>query len=180
MPVVPLGPSLLPPIPLRIPLRHALDTIQESDEAMVDFDMHAVAKSVSPTLTIIQSDDVPVPFEVQQPVQQQQQQQQKKRSILELTQSVTTIDLGMEQPMQQQAAPDIVSQVAADVEQRAHMCTHVQQPADGVEGAVVSGFEQQRAGAEGCSMASSQEGPWSIFNAVSDICNCCVGVRTAG
>ena len=85
---------------------------------------------------------------------------------------MNTTGLGVEQPVQQQAASDIVSEATADVEQHAHMCTHVQQPADGVEGALVSGFEQQRAGAEGCSLASSQEGPWSIFNAVSDNSNC--------
>ena len=152
--------------------QHALDTIHEPDEAMVDSDMDVVAKSDNPTHAV-QSDDVPVLIEVQQPVQQQQE----KSSTLELTQSANIVDLGMEQPVQQQAASDIVSEAAAAAEQRAY--TPVQQPADSVEGVVVSVFVQQRAGAQGCSLASSQEGPWSSSVKVSDIHNCLVDVHGA-
>ena len=93
MPALPLGSSLLPltPFSMPLPLTHYKSLMRHRST----LDMHPLAKSDNPTYTTVQSDDVPVPFEVQQPVQQQQQQQEK-RSILELTQSVTTIDLGME------------------------------------------------------------------------------------
>ena len=143
-------------------VQFALDTIQESDEATLDCDMHVVAKPDNPTHTAVHSDGVPMLVEVQQAVQQQQQEQ---RSPLGLTQSVHTDDLGGEQPVQQQTASDVVSEVAATAEQHAY--TPVQQLADSVEGAVVSVFEQQRPGAEGCSLTSSQEGHRSSFVKVS-------------